>query len=50
MHWSQLPHQIFVARWTLAGGLLTTMEIAVVVIIAGTIVGVLIGLGCVTAT
>src|SRR5262249_34524929 len=45
MHWSQLFHQIYVARWTLWGGLVTTLEISVLVIIAGTIVGLMIGLG-----
>jgi polar amino acid transport system permease protein len=45
MEISQLLHQIYVARWTLASGLLTTLEISVLVIIAGTIAGLLIGLG-----
>ena len=45
MHWAQLFHQIYVARWTLFGGLVTTLEISVLVIIIGTIAGLLVGLG-----
>lgn len=45
MHWAELAHQIYVARWTLWSGLLTTLEIAAVVIVIGTIAGVLVGLG-----
>jgi polar amino acid transport system permease protein len=45
MHWAQLFHQIYVARWTLFGGLVTTLEISVLVIIVGTIAGLLVGLG-----
>ena len=45
MDFSALLHEIYVARWTLFGGLLTTLEISVIVIAMGTVVGVLIGLG-----
>ena len=45
MEINELLHQIYVARWTLSSGLLTTLEISVLVIIAGTIAGLLIGLG-----
>ena len=45
MHWAQLFHQIYVARWTLFGGLVTTLEISALVIVIGTIAGLLVGLG-----
>jgi polar amino acid transport system permease protein len=45
MHWDQLFHQIYVARWTLFSGLITTLEISVLVIFVGTILGLLVGLG-----
>lgn len=45
MDFAQLFHEIYVARWTLAGGLLTTLEISAIVIAAGTVVGLLVGLG-----
>lgn len=40
-----LLHEIYVARWTLWGGLLATLEISVIAIAAGTMVGVVIGIG-----
>jgi len=40
-----LRHEIFVARWTLLSGFTTTMEVSVLVIIIGTIFGLLLGLG-----
>ena len=45
MDLAQLFHEIYVARWTLASGLLTTLEISVIVIAAGTTAGLLVGLG-----
>jgi polar amino acid transport system permease protein len=40
-----LRHEIFVARWTLLRGLETTMEISALVIVIGTVFGLLFGLG-----
>ena len=45
MDLAALFHEIYVARWTLANGLLTTLEISAIVIAAGTIAGVAIGIG-----
>ena len=45
MHWSELGHQIYVARRTLWGGFLTTIEISALVIVVGTFFGTLVGLG-----
>ncbi len=45
MHWAGLAHEIWMARRTLLGGLLTTLEISVLVIAFGTIGGLLVGLG-----
>jgi polar amino acid transport system permease protein len=45
MHWVELLHQIYVARRTLWSGLLTTLEISALVIVLGTLAGLLVGLG-----
>lgn len=45
MDFHQLFIEIYKARWTLSGGLLTTLEISAIVIAAGTVFGLLIGLG-----
>jgi polar amino acid transport system permease protein len=45
MQWAELAHQIYVARWTLFSGLVTTLEIASLVIAIGTATGLLVGLG-----
>ena len=45
MEWVKMLQEAWRARHTLLGGLLTTLEISALVIVAGTIVGVLIGLG-----
>lgn len=45
MDFPALMHEIYVARWTLSGGLLTTLEISALVIVIGTFAGGLIGLG-----
>jgi polar amino acid transport system permease protein len=42
---SALLHQIYMARKTLGSGLATTMEISVLVILIGTVLGLLFGLG-----
>ena len=45
MDLAQLFLEIYKARWTLSSGLLTTLEISAIAITAGTIVGLMIGLG-----
>jgi polar amino acid transport system permease protein len=45
MPWLQMAHEVWLARYRLLGGLLTTLEISVLVIGLGTLFGVLIGLG-----
>src|SRR5262249_37939331 len=45
MPWVELLHQIYVARRTLWGGLVTTLEISALVIALGTLAGLLVGLG-----
>jgi polar amino acid transport system permease protein len=45
MEWVKMLQEAWRARHTLLGGLLTTLEISALVIVAGTIGGVLIGLG-----
>lgn len=40
-----LMQEIYSARWTLWGGLLTTLEISAIAIAAGTLAGVMIGIG-----
>ena len=45
MEWVKMLQEAWRARHTLLGGLLTTLEISALVIVAGTIAGVLIGLG-----
>jgi len=42
---SAIMHEIYTARWTLWGGLLTTLEISAIAISAGTLAGVMIGIG-----
>jgi len=50
MEWVKMLQEAWRARHTLLGGLLTTLEISALVIVVGTIAGVLIGLGLCATT